>query len=77
MVKGGKVGLNFYGVVGCKVGIVEGFKFLDVLIKLGEVGEIWIFEDLVGYVIDFNSYVEEKVGDKFFKIKMIFKLVKN
>jgi len=77
VVKGGKVGPNLYGVVGRKAGTLEGFKYSDALVKLGEAGEVWTAEDLAGYVTDPNKYVEEKVGDKSLKTKMTFKLNKN
>lgn len=77
VVKGGKVGPNLYGVVGRKAGAVEGFKFSDALLKLGEAGEVWTNEDLAQYITDPNKYVEEKVGDKSLKTKMTFKLAKN
>ncbi|WP_134678893.1 c-type cytochrome [Paracoccus ravus] len=77
VVKGGKVGPNLYGVVGRKAGALEGFKFSDALVKLGEAGEVWTTEDLAGYITDPNKYVEEKVGDKSLKTKMTFKLAKN
>ncbi|MDT1063054.1 cytochrome C [Paracoccus sp. CPCC 101403] len=77
VVKGGKTGPNLYGVVGRKAGTLEGFKYSDALVKLGEAGEVWTTEDLASYVTDPNKYVEEKVGDKSLKTKMTFKLAKN
>lgn len=77
IVKGGKTGPNLYGIVGRKAGTEEGFKYSDALLKLGEAGEIWTEEDLIGYITDPNKFTEEKVGDASLKTKMTFKLNRN
>ncbi|MDO5621883.1 MAG: cytochrome C [Paracoccus sp. (in: a-proteobacteria)] len=77
VVKGGKVGPNLYNIVGKTAGTVEGFKYSDALIKLGEAGEVWTPEDLEHYITDPNKYTEEKVGDPALKTKMTFKLTRN
>ncbi|MDO5632194.1 MAG: cytochrome C [Paracoccus sp. (in: a-proteobacteria)] len=76
IVKGGTTGPNLYGIVGRKAGSEEGFKYSDALIKLGEAGEVWTQEDLIGYITDPNKYTEEKVGDPSLKTKMTFKLAR-
>ncbi|MFB2532413.1 cytochrome c family protein [Paracoccus sp. p4-l81] len=76
IVKGGKVGPNLWNIVGRKAGTLEGFKYSDALVKLGEAGEVWTDEDLAHYITDPNKYTEEKVGDPSLKTKMTFKLAK-
>ncbi len=77
IVKGGKTGPNLYDVVGRPAGSEEGFKYSDALIELKDSGEVWTEEDLIAYMTDPNTFVQEKTGDEKAKTKMTFKLKKN
>ena len=73
IVKGGKVGPNLYGVVGRKVGGVEGFKYKDSIIAVGESGLVWDEAELAAYMTDPKAWLVEKTGDAAAKTGMTFK----
>ncbi|OCX61417.1 cytochrome C [Thioclava sp. SK-1] len=63
IVKGGKVGPNLYGVIGRQVGGVDGFKYKDAIVAVGETGMVWTQEDLAAYITDPKAWLVEKTGD--------------
>lgn len=73
IVKGGKVGPNLYGVVGRKVGGLEGFKYKDSIIAVGESGLVWDEAELAAYMTDPKAWLVEKTGDAAAKTGMTFK----
>jgi cytochrome c len=76
IVKGGKTGPNLYGVVGRVAGSLEGFKYGDSIVALGETGFVWAEEDFVTYLADPTDFLRTKLDDKKAKSKMSFKLKK-
>ncbi|MCL7465114.1 cytochrome C [Phaeovulum sp. NW3] len=73
IVKGGKVGPNLYGVVGRKVGGLEGFKYKESIIAVGESGLVWDEAELAAYMTDPKAWLVEKTGDAAAKTGMTFK----
>ncbi len=74
--KGAKVGPNLYGVFGRVAGSLEGFKYGESLIAAGAAGLVWNEADFVAYVQNPSGFLQDKLGDKKAKGKMVFK-VKN
>lgn len=72
--KGAKVGPNLYGMPGRVAGTYEGFKYGDSMVALGATGFTWNEADLVTYVADPSRFLQEKLGDKSARGKMMFKL---
>ncbi|MCR9149919.1 MAG: cytochrome C [Rhodobacteraceae bacterium] len=76
IVKGGKTGPNLYGVIGRQVASVDGFRYGDSILAVGETGLVWTEEELVAYVTDPKAWLAEKTGDAGARSKMTFKLAK-
>jgi cytochrome c len=72
-VKGGKVGPNQYGLHTRAPGSLEGFRYGDDLVAVGDVVEQWTEEEFVAYVADPRAYLREKLGDDSARSKMAFK----
>lgn len=76
IMKGGKTGPNLYGVIGRKVGGVEGFKYGESILAVGAKGVIWDEAQLAAYVADPGKWLKEQTGDPAAKSKMTFRLAK-
>lgn len=76
IMKGAKVGPDLYGVVGRKVGSVEGFAYSQVMKEAGDKGLVWTPENLIAYLPDPSHFLEEQSGDASGKSKMTFKMAK-
>lgn len=74
IVRGGKTGPNLYGIVGRQVASVEGFRYGDSILEVGETGLAWTEEELVAYVTDPKAWLADKTGDAGARSKMTFKL---
>ncbi|MDO6458706.1 cytochrome C [Celeribacter halophilus] len=72
IVKGGKTGPNLYGVVGRPVASVEGFKYGDGILAVGETGMVWEPELLVEYAMDPTKFIDTHGGSG--RSKMTFKI---
>ncbi|MAC82021.1 MAG: cytochrome C [Rhodobacteraceae bacterium] len=75
IVKGGKTGPNLYGVAGRAVGSTD-FNYDAELVKLGEDGVVWDFDNFTAWVEDPSAWLKDKTGDSGAKSKMAFKLKK-
>ena len=73
--KGGKTGPNLYGVAGRAVGSTD-FNYDAELVKLGEDGVVWDFDNFTAWVEDPSAWLKDKTGDSGAKSKMAFKLKK-
>ena len=76
VVKGGKVGPDLGGVVGRKIGSVEGFAYSDAVKKVAETGAVWDEAEIAAYVQDPSKWLDDNGGDPSLKSKMTFKLPK-
>lgn len=74
--KGAKTGPNLYGLPGRTAGTYPEFKYGDSIVALGATGFAWNEADFVTYVADPAKFLQEKLGDKKAKSKMMFKLPK-
>lgn len=74
--KGSKTGPNLYGMPGRVAGTYPDFKYGESMVALGATGFKWNEADFVAYVADPTKFLQEKLGDKKAKGKMMFKLPK-
>lgn len=74
--KNAKTGPNLFKVAGRQAGSVEGFKYGDSIVKLGETGFVWDEASFVEYVADPAKFLKARLDDKGAKTKMSFKLPK-
>lgn len=72
--KGGKTGPNLFGVFGRTAGSVDGFRYGDSIIAVGESGVAWDEEQFITYVADPKKYLQATLDDSKAKSKMTFKL---
>lgn len=71
-----KTGPNLYGLPGRAAGVVEGFRYKDSIVALGEAGTTWNEEEFVAYVQDPTAYLREKLDDSKARSGMSFKVRK-
>ena len=58
-----KTGPNLYGVVGRTAGVVEDFRYSDIMVLAGEQGMVYDEAAFVGYTMDPTEYLREVTGD--------------
>lgn len=77
--KGGITGPDLYGVVGRKIGSVEGFRYGTGIEELAEKfpDAVWDVQSLTAYVKDPGKYLKEHTGNSKAKTKMTFRLGKD
>lgn len=69
-----RTGPNMYGVAGRTLGSVEGFRYGDAIVEMGEAGTVWTEEAFVGYVQDPTSWLREQLDNKRARGKMAYKV---
>lgn len=69
-----KVGPNLYGLAGRTLGSVEGFRYGDSIVELGEAGAIWTEANFVGYVQDPTDWLREKLDNRRARGKMAYQV---
>ena len=68
-----KTGPNLYGLPGRAAGSVDGFRYGDSIVEVGEAGTTWTEADFVAYVQNPKAWLEEKLGGRA-RSKMAFRL---
>lgn len=71
-----KVGPDMAGIIGRKAATVEGYKYSKSFVALGETGLTWDETELMVYLENPKKYVQDKLGDKKAKTKMVLKVKK-
>lgn len=69
-----KTGPNLYGIAGRQLGSVDGFRYGDSIVELGETGEVWTEESFVGYVQNPTGWLREKLDDRRARGKMAYQV---
>lgn len=69
-----KTGPNLFGVAGRVPGGVEGFRYSDSVMALGESGAVWTEELFVGYVQDPTGWLRETLEDRRARGKMAYQV---
>jgi cytochrome c len=58
-----KTGPNLYGVVGRGYGMVEDFRYSDLMLTAGEQGAIYDEANFVAYLLDPTGHLQEITGE--------------
>lgn len=69
-----QTGPNLYAIAGRTIGSVEGFRYSDSILELGEAGEVWSEELFVGYVQDPTAWLREVLDNRRARGKMAYKV---
>lgn len=69
-----KVGPNLYAMAGRALGSVEGFRYGDAIVELGEMGRVWTEADFVGYVQDPTGWLREELDNRRARGKMAYQV---
>ncbi len=69
-----RTGPNLYAIAGRQLGSVDGFRYGDSIVELGEGGAVWTEEAFVGYVQDPTSWLREALENDRARSKMAFRV---
>ncbi len=69
-----RTGPNLYGVAGRSLGTVDGFRYGDSIVELGETGVVWTEEAFVGYVQDPTGWLREALDNNRARGKMAYRV---
>ena len=69
-----RTGPNLFGVIGHPVAGVEGYRYGDDIVAVGETGRIWDEESFVAYVMDPTGWLREETGDRRARGKMAYQV---
>lgn len=69
-----RTGPNLYGIAGRTLGSLEGFRYGDAIVELGEAGEVWTEANFVPYVQDPTSWLREKLDNRRARSKMAYQV---
>lgn len=69
-----QTGPNLYGLHLRPIGSVEGFRYGDSIVEVGEAGGMWDEESFVGYTMDPTSWLRETLDNNRARGRMAFQL---
>lgn len=69
-----RTGPNLYGLAGMTLGTVEGFRYGDAIVELGEAGTVWTEEAFVAYVQDPTGWLRATLDDNRARGKMAYRV---
>ncbi len=69
-----KTGPNLYGIAGRLPGSIEGFRYSDSVVELGEAGTLWTEETFVGYVQNPTGWLREILENRRARGKMAYQV---
>ena len=69
-----KTGPNLFGVAGRTLGTVEGFRYGDSIVELGETGFGWTEESFVGYVQNPTDWLRNELDDRRARARMAYQV---
>ena len=69
-----RTGPNLFAVAGRTIGSIEGFRYSDALIELGEADTTWTEADFVAYVQDPTGWLREKLNNRRARGKMAYQV---
>ncbi|HCP82160.1 MAG TPA: cytochrome C [Octadecabacter sp.] len=69
-----RTGPNLYGIAGRQLGAVEGFRYGDSIVELGESGAVWTEEAFASYVQDPTSWLREALENDRARGKMAYRV---
>lgn len=69
-----RTGPNLYGMAGRQLGVVEGFRYGDSIVELGETGTVWTEAAFVGYVQDPTGWLRAELDNNRARGKMAYRV---
>jgi len=69
-----RTGPNLYGIAGRQLGAIEGFRYGDALVDLGEAGATWTEAGFAAYVQDPTSWLRAELDDDRARGKMAYRV---
>jgi len=69
-----KTGPNLYGLAGKTIGSVEGFRYGDSIVEVGEAGGVWTEETFVGYVQNPTQWLRDTLENRRARGKMAYQV---
>lgn len=69
-----RTGPNLYGIAGRQLGAVNGFRYGDAIVELGEGGTVWTEEAFANYVQDPTSWLREALENDRARGKMAYRV---
>lgn len=69
-----KTGPNLYNLAGSVIGSVEGFRYGDSIVEVGEAGGVWTEETFVAYVQDPTGWLRETLDNRRARGKMAYQV---
>ena len=69
-----RTGPNLFGIAGGKIGSIEGFRYGDSIIALGETGAVWDEDSFVAYIQNPTGYLREALDDSRARGKMAYQV---
>ena len=69
-----RTGPNLFAIAGRQLGSVEGFRYGDSIVELGESGSVWTEEAFIGYVQDPTSWLREALENDRARGKMAYRV---
>jgi len=69
-----RTGPNLYDISGRQIGSVDGFRYGDSIVELGEAGSVWTEEAFVGYVQDPTGWLRAELNNDRARGKMAYRV---
>lgn len=69
-----RTGPNLYGIAGRELGVIDGFRYGDAIVELGEAGTTWTEAGFVGYVQDPTGWLRAELDNNRARGKMAYRV---
>ena len=69
-----RTGPNLFAIAGRELGAIDGFRYSDSLMTLGEAGEVWTEDAFVAYVQDPTGWLRATLDDNRARGKMAYRV---
>lgn len=69
-----RTGPNLFGLAGRELGAIDGFRYSDSLVELGEQGQLWTEEAFVAYVQDPTGWLRGALDNNRARGKMAYRV---
>jgi len=69
-----RTGPNLFGLAGRELAAVEGFRYGDAIVELGEAGTVWTEADFVAYVQDPTGWLRSTLDNNRARGKMAYRV---
>ncbi len=69
-----RTGPNLYAIAGRELGAIDGFRYGDAIVSLGEAGTTWTEAGFVGYVQDPTGWLRAELDNNRARGKMAYRV---